>query len=37
MPDVPTPDFDDPKEVYAFFGLAAYAANLLETSFRKSA
>ena len=33
MPDVPTPDFDDPKEIYAFFGLAAYAANLLESSF----
>jgi hypothetical protein len=33
MPGVPTPDFDDPKEVYAFFGLAAYAANLLEASF----
>jgi hypothetical protein len=33
MPDVPTPDFDDPKEIYAFFGLAVYAANLLESSF----
>ncbi len=33
MPGVPTPDFDDPKEVYAFFGLAAYATNLLESSF----
>lgn len=33
MPDVPTPNFDDPKEIYAFFGLAAYAANLLESSF----
>lgn len=32
MPDIPTPDFDDPKEIYAFFGLAAYAANLLESS-----
>lgn len=33
MLHVPTPDFDDPKEVYAFFGLAVYAANLLEASF----
>ena len=33
MPDVPTPDFDDPKEIYAFFGLAVYAANILESSF----
>jgi len=33
MPGIPTPDFDDPKEMYAFFGLAAYAANLLESSF----
>lgn len=33
MPGVPAPDFDDPKEIYAFFGLAAYAANLLEASF----
>ncbi|MBD8697039.1 hypothetical protein [Stenotrophomonas sp. CFBP 13718] len=33
MPDVPTPDFDDPKEVLAFFGLAVFAANLLESSF----
>jgi hypothetical protein len=30
---VPIPDFGDPKEVYAFFGLAVYAANLLESSF----
>jgi|SRR5690554_5302095 len=28
-----SPDFDDPKEMYAFFGLAAYKANLLEVSF----
>ncbi|WP_449467373.1 hypothetical protein [Stenotrophomonas humi] len=33
MIHVPTPDFDDPKEVYAFFGLAVYSANLLEYSF----
>jgi len=33
VPEIPTPDFDDPKEVYAFFGLAAFAANLLESSF----
>lgn len=33
MLDIPNPDFDDPKEIYAFFGLAAYAANLLESSF----
>lgn len=32
MRDIPTPDFDDPKEVYAFFGLAMYNANLLEAS-----
>lgn len=30
---IPTPDFDDPKEIYAFFGLAAYHASLLEASF----
>ncbi|MEJ2790131.1 MULTISPECIES: hypothetical protein [unclassified Pseudoxanthomonas] len=29
---IPTPDHDDPKELYAFAGLALYAANLLETS-----
>jgi hypothetical protein len=27
---VPEPDYDDPKEVYAFFGLAAYGAQVLE-------
>jgi hypothetical protein len=32
MRDIPEPDFDDPKEVYAFFGLAMYNANLLEAS-----
>ncbi|PLT18875.1 hypothetical protein [Ralstonia mannitolilytica] len=26
----PTPDYDDPKELYAFFGLAFYKANVLE-------
>lgn len=29
-PEIPEPDYDDPKEVYAFFGLAAYAAQVLE-------
>lgn len=33
MTAIPTPDFDDPKEIYAFFGLAAYNASLLEASF----
>lgn len=28
--EVPEPDYDDPKEVYAFYGLAAYAAQVLE-------
>lgn len=32
MLEIPEPDFDDPKEVYAFFGLAMYKANLLEAS-----
>ena len=31
MLEIPTPDFDDPKEVYAFFGLAMYNANLVES------
>ena len=31
-PDIPTPDYDDPKEMYAFFGLAAFCAGLLEQS-----
>jgi hypothetical protein len=31
-PDIPDPDYDDPKEVYAFYGLAMYAAQLLEHS-----
>jgi len=26
----PQPDYDDPKEIYAFFGLAFYKANVLE-------
>ena len=26
----PAPDYDDPKEIYAFFGLAFYKANVLE-------
>ena len=26
----PQPDYDDPKELYAFFGLAFYKANVLE-------
>ena len=28
--EVPTPDYDDPKELFAFFGLTFYAAQLLE-------
>jgi hypothetical protein len=28
----PEPDYDDPKEVYAFFGLASYNAQVLERS-----
>jgi hypothetical protein len=28
--EIPEPDYDDPKEVYAFFGLAAYGAQILE-------
>ena len=31
-PEIPDPDYDDPKELYAFFGLAAYCAGLLESS-----
>ena len=30
--EIPEPDSDDPKELYAFSGLALYAANLLEHS-----
>ena len=30
MPEIPEPDYDDPKEVYAFFGLAYYQATVLE-------
>ncbi len=29
-PIVPEPEYDNPKEVYAFFGLAAYSVQLLE-------
>ena len=32
MPAIPVPDLDDPKELYAFAGLALYQANLLEAS-----
>jgi len=30
MPEVPIPDYDDPKEIYAFFGLTFYKAAVLE-------
>lgn len=30
MAQIPTPDFEDPKEVYAFFGLTYYKAAVLE-------
>jgi len=30
MSDIPTPDYDDPKEIYAFFGLTYYKAAVLE-------
>lgn len=32
MPQVPVPQFNDPKEIYAFAGLALYTANLVESS-----
>lgn len=32
MPDIPIPDLDDPKEIYAFTGLALYSASLVESS-----
>ena len=32
MSDIPVPDLDDPKEIYAFAGLALYQANLVEAS-----
>lgn len=32
MPEIPIPDLNDPKEVYAFAGLALYNANLVEAS-----
>lgn len=31
-PQVPEPDYEDPKEVYAFYGLAMYTSQLLEHS-----
>ena len=30
MPEIPKPDYNDPKEVFAFFGLAYYQAAVLE-------
>ena len=30
QPSIPTPDYNDPKEIYAFFGLTFYAAQVLE-------
>lgn len=32
MSEIPIPDLDDPKEIYAFAGLALYNANLVEAS-----
>jgi hypothetical protein len=29
-PQIPAPDYDDPKEIYAFFGLTYYTAAVLE-------
>ena len=29
-PQIPVPNYDDPKEIYAFFGLTYYKAALLE-------
>jgi hypothetical protein len=29
-PQIPEPDYDDPREIYAWYGLAAYSAQLLE-------
>ncbi len=29
-PSIPDPDYDDPKELHAFYGLSAYSAQLLE-------
>lgn len=29
-PEIPEPDYDDDKEAFAFFGLASYAAQVLE-------
>ena len=30
MPQIPEPNYDDPKEIYAFFGLTYYQAAVLE-------
>ncbi len=30
MPEIPEPNYDDPKEIYAFFGLTDYQAAVLE-------
>ena len=30
--EIPHPDYDNPKEIWAFFGLTAYSANLIEQS-----
>lgn len=30
MPEIPNPDYDDPKEIYAFFGLTYCKAAVLE-------
>lgn len=32
MPEIPVPEYKDPKELYAFFGLAYYITSLLEDS-----
>lgn len=29
-PQIPEPDYDDPREIYGFFGLTFYMANVLE-------
>lgn len=29
-PNIPIPNYEDPKEIYAFFGLTFYKANVLE-------
>jgi len=30
MPEIPKPEYEDPKEIYAFFGLTYYKAAVLE-------